>query len=162
MPCLAGYTAIVEYRNFADSQRAISEINGSILAGRTIRVRKDQDTGERMYDVEPEDAKQRMKTPVRLRRPVYATRGHRTTPRVVSSSILSRFGPRGRLDAIFMGRGDGVGLTRHRRDSSEARDRFDGVPSHGPRAGLPRRPSNGLDHFCDTVVHLLLVPRFFW
>ena len=28
------------------------------------QVRKDQDTGERMYDVEPEDEKQRMKTPV--------------------------------------------------------------------------------------------------
>ena len=31
---------------------------------KVIRVRKDQDTGERMYDVEPEDEKQRMKTPV--------------------------------------------------------------------------------------------------
>ena len=29
-----------------------------------IRVRKDFDTGERMYDVEPEDERQRMKTPV--------------------------------------------------------------------------------------------------
>ena len=29
---------------------------------------------------------------------------------VVSFPILSRFGPRGRLDAMFMGRGDGVGL----------------------------------------------------
>ena len=37
---------------------------------KVIRVRKDQDTGERMYDVEPEDERQRMKTPVRLRRPV--------------------------------------------------------------------------------------------
>ena len=27
---------------------------------------------------------------------------------VVSFPILSRFGPRGRLDAMFMGRGDGV------------------------------------------------------
>ena len=27
---------------------------------------------------------------------------------VVSFSISSRFGPRGRLDAMFMGRGDGV------------------------------------------------------
>ena len=34
---------------------------------KVIRVRKDQDTGERMYDVEPEDEKQRMKTPVHLR-----------------------------------------------------------------------------------------------
>ena len=34
---------------------------------KVIRVRKDQDTGERMYDVEPEDEKQRMKTPVRSR-----------------------------------------------------------------------------------------------
>ncbi len=34
---------------------------------KVIRVRKDQDTGERMYDVEPEDEKQRMKTPARSR-----------------------------------------------------------------------------------------------
>ena len=37
---------------------------------KVIRVRKDQDTGERMYDVEPEDEKQRMKTPVRSPRPL--------------------------------------------------------------------------------------------
>ena len=56
---------------------------------RAPQVRKDQDTGERMYDVEPEDERQRMKTPVCMRRPIDATRGRRT--------MLRPFGPRGRL-----------------------------------------------------------------
>jgi len=45
---------------------------------------------------------------------VDANRLHRTRPWVVSCPTLGRFGPRGRLDAIFMGRGDSVGLLRHR------------------------------------------------
>ena len=57
--------------------------------------------------------------------------------------ILSCFGPRGRLD------GDGVGLLR----------RGDGVPRHGPRAGLPRPPSFSIDHLRHPLVHLLPLPR---
>ena len=58
---------------------------------KVIRVRKDQDTGERMYDVEPEDEKQRMKTPARSRVGLVAV-------------------ARGRLDASTPERG----LARHR------------------------------------------------
>ena len=45
---------------------------------------------------------------------------------VVSFFILSRFGPRGRLDAMFMGRGDGVEVDA---GAATARER------HGMHAG---------------------------
>ena len=45
---------------------------------------------------------------------------------VVSFLILSRFGPRGRLDAMFMGRGDGVEVDA---GAATARER------HGMHAG---------------------------
>ena len=93
-----------------------------------------------MYDVEPEDEKQRMKTPVRLRRPIDATRGHLLKKWVVSSSILSRFGPRGRLDASTPERGVAamasgayaIDATRQRpEDDEQTRSRrVDGVPRH--------------------------------
>ena len=55
--------------------------------------------------------------------------------RLVLLSMLSRLASTPeRQRAIFTGRGDSVGLIRHRRDSSEARDmlsrRVDGVPRH--------------------------------
>ena len=52
---------------------------------KVIRVRKDQDTGERMYDVEPEDEKQRMKTPVRSRVGLVAVARGRDSDRAVAS-----------------------------------------------------------------------------
>jgi len=63
MPKLFGRDAASE-SSLPEASR-ISEVDPP-RTRRAPQVRKDQDTGERMYDVEPEDEKQRMKTPVRI------------------------------------------------------------------------------------------------